>query len=183
MAQPPERLLVGVTGSVAAFSLPVYLHAFRTAGVKQIVGLLTRSAETFVSPGGLRALCDQVYTEAEQARSHVALARWAQRVLVLPATAHLLGCLANGLAPSALTSTLLAVEQPITVAPAMNESMWRRPAVRRNVATLRADGHRVVEPVPGTAFEAASREIVSALVLPAPDEVLRGLCLDSGVDA
>jgi len=169
---PPEKLLLGVSGSVAALNLPTYLHAFRTAGVRQIVAVLTATAERFLPVQSLAVLCDRVCTEAEPAGGHVALARWAEHTLVLPATANLLGCLANGLAPSLLTTTLLAADGPVTLAPAMNPVMWRRPAVRRNVAVLREDGYDVVDPVPGAAYEVASRAVVPSIVVPTAEVLL-----------
>lgn len=171
----PEKLLVGVSGSVAVLNLPSYLYAFRAAGITQIAAVLTATAECFLPAGTLRLLCDGVYTEQDHGRRHVALGRWPDRVLVLPATAHLLGCVASGLAPNLLATTLLATEAPITFAPAMNPAMWRKAAVRRNVATLRADGHRVLDPVPGAAFEVASRAIVPSLTVPSPQLVLQHL--------
>jgi phosphopantothenoylcysteine decarboxylase/phosphopantothenate--cysteine ligase len=167
----PEKLLLGVSGSVAALSLPAYLHAFRAAGVRQIVAVLTVTAERFLPAPSAGVLCDRVCTEADPAGGHVALGRWADHTLVLPATANLLGCVAHGLAPSLLATTLLAADGPVTFAPAMNPVMWQRPAVRRNVATLREDGYDVVDPIPGAAYEVASRAIVPSIVLP-PAEFL-----------
>lgn len=172
---PPEKLLIGVSGSVAALNLPSYLFAFRAAGVAQIVAVLTATAESFLPASTLRLLCEGVYTERDHGRGHVALGRWPDRVLVLPATAHVLGCVAGGLAPNLLATTLLATEAPITFAPAMNPSMWRKAAVRRNVRTLRGDGHQVLDPLSGAAFEVASRAIVPSLVVPSPEVVLRCL--------
>ncbi|MFT7835901.1 flavoprotein [Saccharothrix sp. BKS2] len=176
----PEKLLLGVSGSVAALTLPNYLYAFRAAGVRQIIAVVTVSASAFISAQALGVICDRVYTDADPARSHVALGRWADHTLVLPATAHLLGCLAHGLAPSRLTTALLAVDGPITLVPAMNPVMWGKPAVQRNVAVLRGDGHRVVEPIAGASYEVASRAIVPGLVPPPPEDVVR--CV-SGVEA
>jgi phosphopantothenoylcysteine decarboxylase/phosphopantothenate--cysteine ligase len=174
---PPDKLLVGVSGSVAALNLPSYLYAFRAAGVPQIAAVLTTTAESFLPASSLRLLCDGVYTEQDHGRGHVALGRWPDRVLVLPATAHVLGCVACGLAPNLLGTTLLATEAPITFVPAMNPAMWRKAAVRRNVTVLRADGHQVLDPLPGAAFEVASRAIVPSLMVPPPEVVLR--CLSS----
>ncbi|MGW3991863.1 flavoprotein [Amycolatopsis sp. NPDC004772] len=172
MPGPPEKLLLGVSGSVAVLSLPAYLHAFRAAGVHQIVAVLTPAAERFLPATALSVLCDRVCTEADPAGGHVALGRWADHALVLPATANLLGTVAHGLAPTLLTTTVLAADCPVTFAPAMNPVMWQRPAVQRNVAQLRADGHDVVDPIPGTAYEVASRAIVPSIVVPPADVLL-----------
>jgi phosphopantothenoylcysteine decarboxylase len=175
MSGPPEKLLLGVSGSVAALSLPAYLHAFRAAGVRQIVAVLTATAERFLPVAGLSVLCDRVCTEADPAGGHVALGRWADRVLVLPATANVLGTVAHGLAPTLLTTTVLAAACPVTFAPAMNPVMWQRPAVRRNVAILREDGYDVVDPTPGPAYEVASRAIVPSIVVPSAELLLERL--------
>ncbi|BCJ44144.1 hypothetical protein GCM10010168_09570 [Actinoplanes ianthinogenes] len=169
----PQRLLIGVSGSVAALNLPAYLHALRVAGVQQLVAVLTHTAQQFTPPATLKLICDAVYTDDDHGRGHVALGRWAEQIVVLPATAHLLGCLAHGLAPNLLATTLLATDAPITLVPAMNEVMWRRPAVRRNVDTLRGDGHRVVEPLPGSTYEVASRSIVAGLTTPPPESLVQ----------
>lgn len=174
--QPPRRLLIGVSGSVAALTLPLYLNTFRMAGVEEIRVVLTPSAEKFVSPAALRLICEEVATEHDHGSGHVALARWADRVLVLPATAHLLGCLANGLAPNLLSTLLLAHTRPVVLAPAMNPVMWQSTPVRRNVGQLRADGHIVVEPVPGTAYEVASRTLRPSLIVPPPQQLLLRVC-------
>src|SRR3954453_4494118 len=121
---PPSRLLLRVSGSIAALSLPGHLHAYRAAGVGQIAVEMTRIAERFLPVDTLRLITDAVYAEAEHGRGHVPLARWADAVLVLPATAHVIGCLAHGLAPNLLTPTLLAVPGRAVVVPAMNPVMW-----------------------------------------------------------
>ncbi|WP_017576971.1 flavoprotein [Nocardiopsis kunsanensis] len=175
----PQRMLVGVSGSIAAVTLPSYLYAFRTAGVQRIAAVLTRTAEGLVAEQSMRALCDGVYTDVEHGPGHVALGRWADRVVVLPCTAHVLGCAAQGLAPSLLTSVLLASEQPVDFVPAMNPVMWRKPSVQRNAAQLREDGNAVLEPRDCTAYEVAAKALVPGLAPPTPDELLRHLAPSS----
>jgi phosphopantothenoylcysteine decarboxylase/phosphopantothenate--cysteine ligase len=175
-AAAPERLLIGVSGSVAALALPTYLNAFRMLGVARMTLVITPAAEKFLPAATLRLACDTVHTETEHGPGHVALARWADQILVLPATAHLLGCAAQGLAPNLLATTLLAVERPVVFAPAMNPAMWRHTAVRRNVRRLREDGHIVADPVEGSAYEVASRSMRHALMLPSPQSLLEAAC-------
>jgi phosphopantothenoylcysteine decarboxylase/phosphopantothenate--cysteine ligase len=171
-ATVPRRLLIGASGSIAVLALPTYLNAFRSAGVERITVVLTPAAERFLAAATLRLITEAVCTDAEQGPGHVRLARWADRVLVVPATANLLGCAAAGLAPSLLTTVLLAVDGAVVFAPAMNPVMWRAAPVRRNVAQLRADGHVVADPVVGTAYEVASQALVTSLVLPPPEDLL-----------
>jgi phosphopantothenoylcysteine decarboxylase len=168
----PRRLLIGVCGSVAVLALPAYLQALRCAGVEQIAAVVTRTAETFLPTTTLRLVCDAVYTDIDPGPGHVALGRWAHDVLLLPATAHQLGCIATGTAPNLVATTVLAAPDPVLLVPAMNPVMWRKPAVQRNVAQLRADGHTVLDPVPGMAYEVASRRIRPSLVMPPPDQLI-----------
>ncbi|MGW4382956.1 flavoprotein [Kitasatospora sp. NPDC004531] len=171
-ADVPRRLLVGVSGSISVLALPGYLNAFRLAGVERITLVATRTAERFLPAATLRLICDAVCTEDDHGPGHVALGRWADGVLVVPATANLLGCFATGTAPNLLAGTLLCAEQPVVLAPVMNPVMWRAPQVARNVAQLRADGHRVLDPVPGLAYEVASRSMRPALTLPPAEQLL-----------
>ncbi|MBP2473991.1 phosphopantothenoylcysteine decarboxylase/phosphopantothenate--cysteine ligase [Crossiella equi] len=167
----PERLLVGVTGSIAALGLPGYLNAFRALGANRVTVVPTRNARRFLSAETLGWLSNAVCTDEDHGPGHVALAEWAELMLVLPATANVLGAAANGLAPDLLTTVLLARQRPVVFAPAMNKRMWDSPAVRRNVRTLRADGHTVVAPEEGPVYEAASRQLVTGLVLPRPERI------------
>jgi len=172
---PPAKLMIAASGSVALLALPGYLYAFRAVGVQRIVVVLSPTAQRFLPAKTLKLVCDGVYGEDDPGRGHVALGRWPDHILALPATAHLLGCLANGLAPSLLTATLVATEAPITLVPAMNPSMWHKAAVQRNVATLRGDGHVVLEPEPGFTYEVASGEIVAGAVTPGPEALLAAM--------
>jgi phosphopantothenoylcysteine decarboxylase/phosphopantothenate--cysteine ligase len=168
----PRRLLVGAGGSIAILTLPAYLQAFRQLGVAEISVVLTRSAAALLPAGTLRHICEAAWTDDEPGPGHVALARWADAVIVLPATANLLASAAQGAAPQLLSTILLAAPPPVTLAPMMNPDMWRSAPVRRNVAQLRADGHRVLDPIPGTMFEVASRQLRPGLVLPPPEQFL-----------
>ncbi|MEU8887190.1 flavoprotein [Streptomyces sp. NPDC048442] len=168
----PQRLLIGVSGSIASLALPTYLNVFRAMGVDRMTLVLTPAAEKFLPAATLALISDTVVTEADHGPGHVALARWADGILVLPATAHLLGCAAHGLGPNLLSTTLLAAEEPVVFVPAMNPVMWRGAAVRRNVRQLRADGHVVVEPVEGQAYEVATRTLRPGLTLPPPETLL-----------
>lgn len=173
--ETPTNLVVGVGGSVAALNVPTYLTQFRVAGVERIAAILTATACTMVAETAYRHICDGCYTDDNNGPGHVALARWADAVVLLPATAHMIACLAHGFAPSFLTTTLVAYPHPVTVVPAMNEDMWSSKTVQRNVRQLREDGHVVVEPVPGAAYEVASRTIRETLVMPPPPVVAEAL--------
>ncbi|MER6115335.1 hypothetical protein E6R60_00665 [Streptomyces sp. A0642] len=174
-AGAPRRLLFGVCGSGNVLALPQYLMALRTGlGVDvDIRMVMTRSAAALVPAATMRLLCPEVYCDGEDelTTGHVAPAVWAERFVVLPATANMLGQAAHGLASGLLSSALLAHERPVLFFPSMNRLMWERPAVRRNVAQLRADGHAVVDPVPAPAWQVAAQDVQKNLGLPPPATV------------
>ena len=117
--------------------------------------VLTQGAARFVTPVTLQALSgrpvrDDLWDqEAEAAMGHIELARWADLILVAPATAHFMANLAQGAAPDLLTTLCLASDAPVLLAPAMNQAMWRDAATQRNAATLAADGKRLIGPDDG----------------------------------
>ena len=117
--------------------------------------VLSQGAAQFVTPVTLQALSgrpvrDDLWDqEAEAAMGHIELARWADLILVAPATAHFMANLAQGAAPDLLTTLCLASDAPVLLAPAMNQAMWRDAATQRNAATLAADGKRLIGPDDG----------------------------------
>lgn len=154
----PVRLLVGVCGSISAVAVPhLVLWMRQTLGVTHVKIILTRSADALVGTRIMRSVTDHgVYVsfdDVEQSTGpHVALANWADVILVLPATANVLGKVANGISDDLLTTTLLAASCPVVVVPVTSATMWSKPAVRRNVARLREDGYEVVEPKAGVSL-------------------------------
>jgi phosphopantothenoylcysteine decarboxylase/phosphopantothenate--cysteine ligase len=154
-ARRPLRVLLGVTGGIAASKAPQIVRALRAAGC-DVRCALTRGAASFVTPLTLEVLSGQaVYQQEYLAPSgtgeelHITAAAWADVVCVAPATAHLLGRLALGLADDFLTTTVMASSAPLVLAPAMHQVMWEQPAVQANVSLLTARGARLVGPVHG----------------------------------
>ncbi|WP_157987421.1 flavoprotein [Jiangella endophytica] len=170
---PGRRILLGAGGSVAAATMPQTAAALRLGAGVQLRVVTTPAAATFVTPAPLAAAAGHaVYTDGRTGDlivPHVELAAWADLVLVMPATADLLAQAALGLAPNLLTTVLLAATCPVVMVPAMNAAMWAKPAVRRNVATLRADGVGVLDPVDGVSLGDGS---VGPGAMPAPAQVL-----------
>lgn len=147
----PVKILLGVTGGVAAYKTPDLVRRLRergalvrvamTAGARQFVTALTLQA---VSGEAVRtSLWDE---NAEAAMGHIELARWADKIVIAPATAGFLARLAAGMADDLLATLCLASEAPIYVAPAMNRVMWSHPATRDNVAKLGERGVRILGP-------------------------------------
>jgi len=148
------RIVLGVTGGIAAYKAPDLVRRLRERGAEVQV-VLTAAAQRFVPPLTFQAVShlpvrsDLWDREAEMAMGHLELARWAELVLIAPATADTLARLATGQAGDLLTTLCLATEAPLCVAPAMNHRMWQHPATQANLATLVARGVRVLGPASG----------------------------------
>lgn len=146
-----RRIIVGVSGGIAAYKSPMLVRRLRDAGADVQV-VTTRGAEHFVTATALQAVSghpvrnDLWDPAAEAAMGHIELARWADLILIAPATADLLARLAQGRADDLLATLRLAARAPVMLAPAMNVAMWEHPATRRNVARLEADGCTMVGP-------------------------------------
>jgi len=149
-----KRLILGVTGSIAAYKAAYLLRELTRLGAEVTV-CLTEHARQFVGPltfrtlSGRPVLSDLFDPRGEEAVEHVALAEQAHAIVVAPATAHVLAKAAHGLADDFLSTLLLAARGPLLFAPAMDGGMWEHPAVRANVDTLRARGVIVLEPDAG----------------------------------
>lgn len=149
-----KRILLIVGGGIAAYKALELTRLLRKAGVG-VRPILTRAGAEFVTPLSLSALAeDKVYSELfsltdEAEMGHIELSRSADLVVVAPATADLMAKAANGLAGDLASTTLLATDKPVLMAPAMNVRMWEHPATRRNLESLRRDGVLFVGPDEG----------------------------------
>lgn len=151
----PWRILLGVTGGIAAYKSPDIVRRLRERGAEVQV-VMTASAKHFVTPLTFQAVSEREVREslwdaaAESAMGHIELARWADAVLVAPATAELLAKLAQGRADDLLTTLCLATEAPVHVAPSMNHQMWSSAATQANMATLADRGVAIHGPASGS---------------------------------
>jgi phosphopantothenoylcysteine decarboxylase/phosphopantothenate--cysteine ligase len=149
-----KRILLGVTGGIAAYKSPDLVRRLREQGAEVQV-VLTAGAREFVTAMTFQAVSDREVRsdlwdpEAEKAMSHIELARWADFVIIAPATADFIARLATGQADDLLTTLCLATDRPIALAPAMNRLMWSNAATQANVATLRSRGIHVWGPGEG----------------------------------
>ncbi len=149
MASPRgRRVVLGITGGIAAYKAPELVRQLRAAGA-EVRAVLSQSAARFVAVGALTAVGAEVVDDEEMGMLHIDLARWADIVLIAPATAHLLARLAIGAADDLLTTLCLATEAPICLAPAMNRVMWEHPATRANHTQLLERGVLFVGPDEG----------------------------------
>jgi phosphopantothenoylcysteine decarboxylase/phosphopantothenate--cysteine ligase len=149
-----KHILLGVTGGIAAYKSAELVRQLRLSGAVVRV-VMTAAATEFITPLTLQALSgNPVHTDlldpaAEAAMGHIELARWADVLLVAPATADFIARIADGRANDLLAAVCLACDAPIAVAPAMNRAMWENPATGKNLATLQARNILVLGPAEG----------------------------------
>lgn len=171
-----RKILLCVCGGIAAYKSADLVRRLRDAGAEVTVAM-TANAQHFVSATTFQAVSHRAVrtslwdAAAEAAMGHLELARWADHVVVAPATANTLAKLAHGFADDLVSTLCLATTAPILLAPAMNHRMWLHPATQANMALLRERGARVVGPNDGPLAEGESgpgrmsepAEIVAAL--------------------
>jgi phosphopantothenoylcysteine decarboxylase/phosphopantothenate--cysteine ligase len=179
MSLAQRRILLGVSGGIAAYKACELVRRLRDQDA-QVRVVMTESAAHFVSATTFQALSGQpvrmaLWDEsAEAAMGHIELARWAERILIAPASADLIARLAAGMANDLLTTLCLASAAPLYLAPAMNQQMWAHPALQANLATLRARGVQLLGPGSG---EQACGDVGAGRMLEA--EQLRDALRDS----
>ena len=148
------RILLGVTGGIAVYKSPDLVRRLIEKGAEVQV-VMTEAAQKFVTPTTFQAVSGRpvrvgLWDEAaEAAMGHIELARWAELVLIAPATADFIARLAGGRADDLLTTLCLATEAPVVIAPAMNRVMWANKATQSNVGVLESRGIRILGPAAG----------------------------------
>ncbi|SUZ72949.1 uncharacterized protein METZ01_LOCUS25803 [marine metagenome] len=146
-----KRIVLGIGGGIAAYKTPALVRQLVAAGM-DVIPVMTGSANHFVTAtvlttlSGHRVRDDLWDLEAERSMGHIELARWADTLLIAPATANVLARLANGLSNDLLTTLYLATTAPTVVAPAMNLEMWNHSATKRNIGVLKTDGVSIIGP-------------------------------------
>lgn len=150
-----KKIVLGLCGGVAAYKSAYLVRELTLLGA-QVRVVMTKSAQEFISPLTLQALgavdvrVDLFDQQAERAMGHIELARWADYLLVAPATANCLAKMANGIADDLLLTLYLVAEIPVLVCPAMNRSMWTHPATQANCDLLRKRGVVLIGPDQGS---------------------------------
>jgi phosphopantothenoylcysteine decarboxylase/phosphopantothenate--cysteine ligase len=153
-AAVPRRILLGVSGGIAAYKAAELLRLLQQAG-HEVRVVMTRAAMEFVRPLTFQALSgkpvhsDLLDPNAEAAMGHIELARWAERILIAPASADVIARLAHGQADDLLAAVCLASEAPVAIAPAMNRAMWAHAATAENIQLLQRRGVQVWGPDEG----------------------------------
>jgi phosphopantothenoylcysteine decarboxylase / phosphopantothenate---cysteine ligase len=150
-----ERIVLGVSGGIAAYKAVELVRRLRERG-HEVQVVLTEGAAQFVTALTFQAVSGRAVRSslwdhaAEAAMGHIELARWAQRILIAPATADLIARMAQGQADDLLTTVLLASAAPVAIAPAMNQQMWAHASVQANLDLLRRRGVQVIGPGSGS---------------------------------
>ncbi|HEY7885955.1 MAG TPA: bifunctional phosphopantothenoylcysteine decarboxylase/phosphopantothenate--cysteine ligase CoaBC [Cellvibrionaceae bacterium] len=149
-----KRILLGITGGIAAYKACELVRRLRDQGAcVQVV--MTPAAQEFITPLTLQALSgnpvhtDLLDSDAEAAMGHIELARWADRIVIAPASADFIARLGAGLGNDLLSTLCLATRAPLIVAPAMNQAMWLAPSTQSNIALLQSRGVNIVGPGTG----------------------------------
>jgi phosphopantothenoylcysteine synthetase/decarboxylase len=169
------KILLGVTGGIAAYKAPGVIRRLREAG-HEVRVVATEAAFRFIPEETLSIATgegihtDETWWERAGKVEHVALARWADLVVVAPATADAMARASIGLGDDLLSATILAGAKKVLWAPAMNPEMWASPATRRNVETLKSWGHRFVGPAEG--LMVSSEEVPGVGRLPEEAEIV-----------
>ncbi len=149
-----RRILLGVSGGIAAYKSAELIRRLKDLGADVRV-VMTKAAQEFITPLTLQALSgnpvaiDLLDTEAEAAMGHIELARWADLLLIAPASADIIARLSAGKGDDLLTTVCLASRCPIAIAPAMNQAMWHNPATQENLETLKGRGVHQMGPDSG----------------------------------
>lgn len=146
-----QHIVLGITAGVAAYKTPALVRALRAAGA-EIQVVMSTNANKFVTPTTLQAVSGQPVrddlwdAQAEASMGHIELARWADQILIAPATANCIAALAQGQAYDLLTTICLATEAQVVVAPAMNQRMYLHAATQQNLSALERLGYQIIDP-------------------------------------
>lgn len=156
VGKPPpllgERVVVAVTGSPSAMTMPQYVLMMRRNLATEVRVMLSRGAQRFVSPYVMGLFAgDHVFTDVDDQHGeiqvpHIDLVRGIDLLLVMPTTANFIGKAANGICDDLISTALVACEAPVALVPAMNGAMWRSSPVQSNVERARGHGYHVIEP-------------------------------------
>ena len=175
-----RRILLCVCGGIAAYKAAELVRRLRDAGAQVQVAMTENAlrfvgAQTFQAVSGMPVRTSLWDAAAEAAMGHLELARWADQVVIAPATANTIARLAQGFADDLVSTLCLATTAPIAVAPAMNHRMWLHPATQAHIATLRSRGVQLIGPGVGPLAEGES----GPGRLSEPDEIVAALAQDA----
>jgi len=165
-----ERALLALTGSPAALAMPQHVLVLRQSLVRELRVVMSRSAARFLPPASLRLFArTRIHAEGDEVEEgplvpHVELTEDIDLLLVMPATANVIGKAAHGICDELVSTAVVASPAPVVFVPAMNERMWRNAAVQRNVELARELGYHVIDP--GVGFQLADMREAPGMMPP-----------------
>jgi phosphopantothenoylcysteine decarboxylase/phosphopantothenate--cysteine ligase len=165
-----ERALLALTGSPAVLAMPQYVLVLRQTLVGELRVIMSRAAARFLPPASMRLFAGtRIHAEADDVVDgplvpHVELTEDIDLMLVMPATANVIGKAAHGICDELVSTTVVASPAPVVLVPAMNERMWRNAAVQRNVELARELGYHVIDP--GLGFQLADMRQAPGMMPP-----------------
>ena len=147
-----KHIVVGVTGSVAAYKAAELVSRLKQGGA-EIYVVMTKNATELIGPATFKALSGnpvlmEIFSK-DEALPHIRLAEWMDVLVISPATANIIGKIASGIADGLLSTLVIATQTPIVIAPAMNERMYLSKIVQENLDILKRRGYRIIEPEEG----------------------------------
>jgi phosphopantothenoylcysteine decarboxylase/phosphopantothenate--cysteine ligase len=169
------HVLLSICGSIGALAAPALLSRIHQEGGLKTRVVVTEAATRILSLEALQRkfpatpVISHWRDVPDRGAPHVALAKWADVMIIAPATANTLAKLAHGITDNLVTSAALGVKDPLIIAPAMSVDMWRNRATQRNVATLRDDGHHLIEPQLGFSITTGETNIG---VMASPEDIM-----------
>lgn len=177
-----RNLIIGVTGSPAAYNLPNYIIEFYNY-FSNIKVIISKAAEKFINADAMLNLCDDVLLDDvpnnEMVKyNHIKLCEWADRFIILPATANIIGKLANGIADDFLSTLLLSYGPDVYICPNTNKRLWENCIVQDNIQKLKRYQYNIIGPCKMDSFELANKKISKQYVIPPISEVINALNLD-----
>jgi len=152
--RPKSTIILGVTGSVAAYKACDVIGGLKKMGLDVVV-VMTKEATHFITPLTLQSLsCNKVYSEmfdrpAEWEPQHISLAARADLILIAPCSANIIGKIANGICDDLLTCTVISGKAKVLIAPAMNKNMYANSIVQDNITKLKTKGYKFIGPIKG----------------------------------
>jgi len=149
-----KHIVVGLTGSIACYKACDIISSLKKSGFTT-TAVMTKEAMEFIAPltlqtiSGNKVITDMFELPADYNPLHTCLAEGADLILIAPATANIIGKLANGISDDILTCTVLASKAKVLIAPAMNQNMWNHPSTKKNIQTLKGFGYKFIGPIKG----------------------------------
>lgn len=169
-----EKLLLGITGTIASMNIFTYIHALRRKFDIRVI--MTKSACQFINPNGLKPLVKSVhislFDEENYSVPHVQILKDIDKFLILPATANTISKLANGIADDLLSTAVLNYDGTIFIAPNMNSTMWNKKSVQRNIKVLEEDDFIFVNTMAAGLEASTGNTAVSEAALPSPHTLI-----------